>query len=101
MGTYSSGDFIHSLDKAARQQLEGIPLLESAVRQYLKMIGEKQWRAWLLANSIRLGPHQVPEVYRYLPRICETFGIDEPELYLMRGASNAFTVGHTKTVIVL
>ncbi len=101
MSAFKSGDFIHPLDKIARQQLEGIPLLQPAVRQYLKVMGEKQWRAMLLANAIRLGPRQVPEVYRYLPPICEKFGIDEPELFIMRGDSNAFTVGHTKTVIVL
>jgi Zn-dependent protease with chaperone function len=101
MSAFKSGDFVHPLDRMARQQLEGIPLLESAVRNYLRMFGEKQRRAWLLGNSIRLGPRQVPDIYRYLPPICQVFGIDEPELYLTRGESNAFTLGHSKAMIVL
>jgi Zn-dependent protease with chaperone function len=101
MSTFQASDFVHPLDKIARQQLEGIPLLERASRQFLKSVHETQWRAWLLANSIRLSPRQVPELYRHLPGICDAFGINEPELYLMRGQANAFTVGHTRTVIVL
>lgn len=101
MDGFQARDFTHPLERAARQNLEDIPLLEPTARQFLKRIHETQWRTWLLANSIRLGPRQVSDVYRYLPGICHMFGIDEPELYLMRGQANAFTVGHTKTVIVL
>jgi Zn-dependent protease with chaperone function len=101
MAAFQATDVLHPLDRAARQQLEGIPLLQSAVKKYLKLVSERRDRNWLLSNAIRLGPDQLPEIYRMLPPVCVAFGIPEPELYLMRGPANAMTMGHSRTVIVL
>jgi Zn-dependent protease with chaperone function len=95
-------DFLHPLDMAARQQLERIPLLQAAVKKYLSVVTDRKVRQALLASALRLGPKQLPEIYRLLPPICDAFGIAEPELYLTRGGeANAMTVGHTRTAIVI
>ncbi|MFE2140849.1 M48 family metallopeptidase, partial [Streptomyces sp. NPDC059456] len=94
-------DVLHPLDLAARQQLEKIPGLQTAVKKYRSLIADRRERAWLLSNAIRLGPHQVPDVYKLLPPICAAFGIDEPELYLMSGPANAMTMGHSRTCVVV
>src|SRR5712691_6230178 len=98
---FDISDILHPLDLAARQQLEGVPLLQSAVKTYLSMKTERQVRQQLLCSAVRLGPHQVPEIYRMLPPICEAFGIEEPELYLTRGPANAMTVGYTRVAIII
>ncbi len=94
-------DFLHPLDLSARQQLESIPLLQRAVKKYLSMVGDRTLRQKLLGSALRLGPRQLPDIYRMLPPICDAFGIEEPELYLMRGNANAMTVGHSCTAIVI
>jgi Zn-dependent protease with chaperone function len=98
---FDISDILHPLDLAARQHLEAIPLVQTAVKTYLNVKIEKQVRQNLLCSAVRLGPHQVPEIYRMLPPICEAFGIEEPELYLTRGPANAFSVGHTHVAIVI
>lgn len=94
-------DFLHPHDMSARQQLERIPLLQQAVKTYLSAFTDRRIRQMLLANALRLGPKQLPDVYRMLPPICEALGIAEPELYLTRGDANAYTVGHDRTAIVI
>lgn len=94
-------DFLHPQDISARQQLERVPLLQKGVKAYLSTFTDRRVRQWMMSNSLRLGPRQLPHVYRLLPPICEALGIDEPELYLTRGDANAYTVGHDRTAIVL
>lgn len=98
---FNVSDFLHPLDLSARQQLEGIPLLQPTVKKYLSVVTDRKTRQVLLASALRLGPRQLPEIYRMLPPICDAFGIEEPELYLTRGEANAMAVGHSRTAIVI
>jgi Zn-dependent protease with chaperone function len=98
---FDVADFLHPLDTSARRQLEAVPMLESAVKKYLSAVKERRTHQALLVNALRLGPHQLPDVYKMLPPICEAFGIAEPELYLMQGPANAMTVGHVNAAIVI
>lgn len=98
---FDATDFLHPLDLAARQQLEGIPLLQLAVKKYLSLYADRQERQSLLSSTVRLGPRQLPGTYRLLPPICEAFGIPEPELYLTRGQANATATGHAQPAIII
>jgi Zn-dependent protease with chaperone function len=99
--SFGVADFMHPLDRAARQQLEVIPLLQPTAKKYLTAAAERKPRQALLSSALRLGPRQLPEIYRKLPPICAAFGISEPELYLMRGDANARAVEHDRTAIVI
>jgi len=102
MGTaFDAADFLHPMDLTARQQLERVPLLDKGVKAYLEMFTDRRVRQGLLASALRLGPYQLPDIYRLLPPICDTFGIPEPELYLARGDANAVTLGHGRPAIVI
>jgi len=94
-------DFLHPLDLSARQQLEAIPLLQPTVKRFLSTVTDRKVRQVLLSSALRLGPKQLPEIYRLLPPICDAFGIPEPELYLTRREANAMAVGHSRTAIVI
>lgn len=98
---FHPSDFVHPLDRTARQNLESIPLLRGAVEKFLKNYNERVVRNWQMSEMLRLGPRQFPRIYKLLPPICEAFGIDEPELYLANGPANAFTFGHTRPTITL
>lgn len=98
---FNATDVLHPLDISARQQLESIPMLQAAVKRYLSAVADRKNKQELLASALRLGPRQLPEIYRMLPPICDAFGIEEPELYLMRGEANAATVGHSRPAIII
>ena len=98
---FDVADFLHPLDLGARAHLERVPLLDKGVKTYLEFVSDRQVRQGLLASALRLGPHQLPDVYRLLPRICDAFGIPEPEMYLSRGDANAVTMGHSRPAIVI
>lgn len=101
MPAFDITDFLHPLDMAARQQLEAVPLLQPAVRKYLGAVHDRRFRQELLSSAVRLGPRQLSHLYRLLPPICDAFGIDEPELFVMRGEANAVTVGTERPMIVI
>lgn len=101
VAAFDGSDFLHPMDLTARQQLERVPLLDKGVKAYLEMFTDRRVRQGLLASALRLGPHQLPDIYRLLPPMCDAFGIPEPELYLSRGDANAFTIGHSKPAIVI
>jgi len=98
---FNVNDFLHPLDLSARGHLEGIPLLQPATKKYLTAVHDRRYRQYLLCSAIRLGPAQLPDLYRLLPPVCDAFGIAEPELYLTSGEANAYTVGHSHPAIVI
>jgi len=100
-GIFDVSDFLHPLDFSARRQLESVPLLQPAVKKYLSAVKERRLHQQLLVNALRLGPNQLPDIYKLLPPICDAFGIAEPELYLTPGQANAITVGHVNAAIVI
>jgi len=54
-------NFLHPLDLSARQQLESIPVPETAVKKYLGVVTDRRYRQEFLSSALRLGPAQLPE----------------------------------------
>ena len=97
---FSAEDFIHPEDRAAREQLEAIPGFAPAVKTVMRASLEQLIHGVNMAQKIRLGPKQLPEIYGILPPICAELGIAEPEFYLeMNPAPNAYAIGDTRTAI--
>ncbi len=100
--TPSIHDFIHPEDQKARQQLEAIPGFQGLAKAIMKVYDERLQHGLNMASKIRLGPEQLPEMYGYLPPICQKLGIAEPELYLeMSPAPNAYTYGDTRIFVTV
>jgi Zn-dependent protease with chaperone function len=98
----SVNDFIHPEDKNALENLTAIPLFKQSVQAFMKTFHERQLHSMNMAQKIRLGPRQLPELYNLLPPICERFGIQEPEFYLEDGDSpNAYTFGDRNPFITV
>jgi Zn-dependent protease with chaperone function len=100
VAVFSASDVVHPFDESAKRQLESTTGLEETVQAFL-MCGERDTLDVHLSECLRLGPHQLPEVYRLLPPICDAFGIPEPELYLAKGGVNAYTFGHVRASIII
>ena len=87
-------DFTHPEDKAALNKLKKIPLFPACVQAFMKILPERQLHGLNMAQKIRLGPKQLPKIYKHLPPACEALNIKEPEFYLeMNPVPNAYTYG--------
>ncbi|MBQ4087466.1 MAG: M48 family metalloprotease [Clostridia bacterium] len=94
--------YYHPQDQKALDALKAIPGFTTVLKSFMKTFSEQMLHGVNMANKIRLGPDQMPEIYHLLPPICEALGIEEPELYLeMDPAPNAYTYGDTKVFITL
>jgi Zn-dependent protease with chaperone function len=94
-------DFIHPEDERALRAMQQIPLFPQAVKAFMKLGIEAYLQMTFLAEKIRLGPDQLPEVYDLVPPICRFFGIEEPMVFLESGPPNAYVVGDTKVFLVV
>lgn len=94
--------FIHPEDQAALDNLRSLPLFPTAVKAFMKMVPERFLHGMNMANKIRLGPSQLPQLFNYLPPICAALGIAEPEFYLeMNPVPNAYTYGDTQVFLTV
>ncbi|MCY3022717.1 MAG: M48 family metallopeptidase [Planctomycetota bacterium] len=95
-------DFTHPLDRAALERLKSVPLFPSCVKAFMKLLPERALHGLNMANKVRLGPQQLPKIYRHLPPVCKAFGIPEPEFYLeMNPFPNAYTYGDKRVFITV
>lgn len=95
-------DFIHPEDRAALEKLKAIPLLDTAVRQYMKHLTEDLLHGINMASKIRLGPGQLPELHGVLVDVCAKLDLPVPEFYLeMDPQPNAYTCGDTNPFVVI
>ncbi len=101
MAVFSASDVVHPFDESAKRQLESMTGLQATVQAFMKVYSEREAHNYHLSECLRLGPTQLPEIYRLLPPMCDAFGIPEPELYLSMGEVNAYTLGHTRTSIII
>ncbi|OPY55899.1 MAG: heat shock protein HtpX [Pelotomaculum sp. PtaU1.Bin035] len=98
----SPNEYIHPEDKAALDNLMTIPLLPACVKAFIKLYPEHFLYGMNMAQKIRLGPEQLTEIYGFLPPICESLGIGEPEFYLeMSPVPNAYTYGDTRIFLTV
>lgn len=98
----NANDFIHPEDRAALEQMEGIPGFAFVVKKILAIGLETLQYGVNMASTIRLSEKQLPELYRHLPPICQKLGIEEPEFYLqMDPMPNAWTYGDTRIFITI
>src|SRR5258706_8691201 len=101
MTVFSASDVVPPFDESAKRQLDSMTGLQATVQAFMRVYSEREAHNFHLSECLRLGPNQLPEIYRLLPPICDAFGIAEPELYLAMGDVNAYTFGHTRTSIII
>jgi Zn-dependent protease with chaperone function len=98
----TAADFQHPDDVTATEGLRSLPGLDTVVGKVMEYGFERLYYLDNVAGNVRVGPHQVPKLYRHLQWGCKILGIDEPELYItLDPVPNAFTYGHTRPFVVL
>ena len=93
---------MHPHDLTALEQLRAVPFLDTFLKKMMELSVEQFLHGKCMANHIRLGPEQLPEIYQLLPPICRKFEIPEPEFYLAQDPMiNAYTMGDTRTFLIV
>ncbi len=93
----------HPADRAALNSLRAIPGFDQVVRKVAAFFGERGLRQLFLANAVRVGPKQRPELDALLTDVLESLDWKErPQLYVSQGTLiNAAAMGFDKPFIVV
>jgi Zn-dependent protease with chaperone function len=99
----SAKAYEHPADRAATAALASVPMLDQVVRKLIEFGYERALRQAYLGASVRLGPDQLPDVWRVYEQVLAT--LDMPEVYdlyvTQEPVANALTFGSEKPVIVI
>src|SRR5689334_7073190 len=97
-----AADFQHPDDVVATDALRSVPGLDTVVSKVMEYGFERLYYLDNVAGNVRVGPRQLPRLYRSLQWGCKILDIEEPELYVtLDPVPNAFTYGHTRPFVVL
>jgi Zn-dependent protease with chaperone function len=93
----------HPADRAATAALQRIPKLDLVVRRLIEFQYERALRQSFLASSVKLGPKQLPAVWRRYENVLATLDMPERyDVYLTQyPLTNAVTIGSKQPMIVL
>jgi Zn-dependent protease with chaperone function len=93
----------HPADRAATAALKRIPKLDLVVRRLIEFQYERALRQSFLASSIKLGPAQLPEIWKRYEHVLATLDMSETyDLYVTQyPLTNAATIGSKQPMIIL
>ena len=75
----SSKAYEHPADRAATAALKAVPMLDTVVRKLIEWRYERALRQFYLGNSVKVGEHQLPELWASHVGVCRM--LDMPEVY--------------------
>jgi Zn-dependent protease with chaperone function len=96
--------FQHPADRATTAALAQIPGVDQVVRKVTELRYERALRQMLLANAVKIGPRQLPELWTIYERAGETLDLPElPELYTTYFAfgPNAMAIGAGRPIVLV
>jgi Zn-dependent protease with chaperone function len=95
--------FEHPADRAASAALAAIPMLDTVVRKLIEFGYERALRQLYLGSSVRVGPDQLPEVWKVYRQVLVTLDMPEVyDLYVAQGSfANAMAIGAGKPIVVV
>jgi Zn-dependent protease with chaperone function len=99
----ASTSWEHPADRAALNALRALPGFDEVVRKVAAFFGEKGLRQLFLANAVRVGPTQRPQLDALLTEVLASLDWKErPQLYVTQSPIlNAAAVGFDKPFIVV
>ena len=99
----SSRAYEHPADRAATAALQAVPMLDTVARKLIEWRYERALRQFYLGNSVRIGEHQLPELWSAHTGVCRI--LDMPEIYDVYVTSPvpglAQAIGSGKPMIVI
>jgi Zn-dependent protease with chaperone function len=92
----------HPADRAATSALHAVPLLDTVIKRLIDMGHEKRLRQVVMGNAVKIGPEQVPDIWRQYVQATTILDLATvPDLYAYNGSdTNAMTLGANRPIIV-
>jgi hypothetical protein len=75
---FSPRDFIHPEGQAALEHLQAIPLFAACVKAFMKIVPEPLLYGVNMAQKIRLGPDQLPDLSQHFRYPALHFAVTKP-----------------------
>ena len=95
-------DIVHPEDEKALHQLQNTVGVQMLAEKIVSIQAEKIMYHQHMADSIKLGPNQLPDLYNRFMEIVKKFGIPEPDFFLQQNHTiNAYTAGDKKPFIAI
>ena len=93
----------HPADRAATAALQRIPKLDLVVKRLIEFQYERALRQSFLASSVKLGPKQLPAIWKRYENVLATLDMSGTyDLYVTQyPLTNAATIGSKEPIIVL
>lgn len=93
----------HPADRAALNAVRSIPAFDDVIRKVAAFFGERGVRQLFLANAVRVGPTQRPQLDRLLTEVLVAYDWPvRPQLYVTQSPIiNAAAIGFDKPFIVV
>jgi Zn-dependent protease with chaperone function len=99
----SAKAYEHPADRAATAALKAVPMLDTVVRKLIEWRYERALRQVFLSNAVRVGEHQLPELWASQNGVCRI--LDMPEVYDVYVTSPvlglASAIGSEKPMVVI
>ncbi|HWF35281.1 MAG TPA: M48 family metallopeptidase [Solirubrobacteraceae bacterium] len=98
----SSKAYEHPADRAATAALKSIPMLDKVVRKLIEFQYERAVRQLYLANSVKTGESQLPELWQTQVSVCRVLDLPKTyDLYVTNNAfSNAGVIGSSSPMVI-
>jgi hypothetical protein len=98
----SSQSFEHPSDRAALEALKKTVGFERAVRALARLGLDKEIHLREVSSHVRVGPKQVPKLFKLYTEVCDTLDLEPPPLYLANDAQmNAYCTGIESPLLVV
>src|SRR6185437_2944692 len=99
----SSKAYEHPADRAATAALKAVPMLDTVVRKLIEWGYERALRQAFLANAVRIGENQLPDVWASHLGVCKILDMpDIYDLYVTWGVfGGAQAIGAGKPMVVI
>jgi len=99
----SSKAYEHPADRAATAALKAVPMLDPVVRKLIEWGYERALRQMYLGSSIRVGEHQLPDLWASHVGVCHVLDIpDVPDLYVTQPVlGGAMVIGSGRPMVVI
>ena len=93
-------DIVHPEDEKALHQLQNTVGVQMLAEKIVSIQAEEYYYRQHIADDIKIGPNQFPDIYNIFVPIIEKIGIPEPDIFLTGGVE-AYTIGDKKPIIVI
>ena len=81
----SSKAYEHPADRAATAALKAVPMLDTVVRKLVEWRYERALRQFYLGNSVKVGEHQLPDLWASHRGVCRILDMRRYDLYVELG----------------